>query len=136
MNGIYVEEVYRRCIKQERDRDYQRRKTDQGAFEASFIPYDSARLNATGLSPAWLSDGGRGADHLIRSIDREVLARLAREKVARTDAKLLRVLDCVLENGNNRKESIWRLLTNSPASKKRGSGKPQRSATGGTSKNC
>ena len=130
MNGENVEKVYRLCRKREIDRERQWRKSKQGAFEASILSLDriisrkhcrdvptSAEDDCVFAADSWQSDGGKGAEDIIAACDAcyelshyECLKELARQRVKRTDKRLLPVLELVFRNVNNRKESIWQLM--------------------------
>ena len=58
-----MEEARRYCLKLERDRERSWRESRQGAFEASMLSLDNPSMRRTDGedSPAWESDGGKGA---------------------------------------------------------------------------
>ena len=58
-----LEEARRYCLKLERDRERSWRESRQGAFEASMLSLDNPSMRRTDGedSPAWESDGGKGA---------------------------------------------------------------------------
>ena len=65
--------------------------------------------------PAWRSDNGEGVERMLDAIDNtenyyERRAKAAREFVRRNAPRLLPVLNLILKNGSNRKESIWSML--------------------------
>ena len=106
-----------RCRKLERDRERMVRKSRQGAFEASMISLDACM--AATPEPAWLSDGGRGAEAVYAAVEdgtrESVYARrlkAARERLRRAHPELLEVFDLIVRNGSNRRESIWQLMRN------------------------
>ena len=118
MNGENVEKVYRLCRKREIDRERQWRKSKRKRDIRNVVHLvDFEKAEFLENSPKWLSDGGKGVEDIIAACDAcydlsvwEFRKDLAREKVKRTDRRLLPVLDLVLENRENRKESIWQLM--------------------------
>jgi len=118
MNGENVEKVYRLCRKREIDRERQWRKSKRcGKIRNVVHLVDFEKAEFLENSPKWLSDGGKGVEDIVAACDAchdlsvwEFRKDLAREKVKRTDRRLLPVLDLVLENRENRKESIWQLM--------------------------
>lgn len=120
---------YAKCEKRERDRQRKWRKTEQGKFEASFVRMDYEASEATLNSPAWLSDGGKGAQDIIDAVDgeptREELISSARKRLVESAPRLVEVFDLIIENGTNRKESKWVLawrLQNRALKEKRAQG--------------
>ena len=58
---------YRKALKRECDRERSRRMSRQGSFEASMLSLDDPSMRRTDGedSPAWESDGGKGAESII-----------------------------------------------------------------------
>lgn len=118
----------------ENKRQAKRRKSKQGAFEASLLHIDFDEAESRAASPSWLSDRGAGADVIIASVDGETPESVyerrlnaARKRIVRHCPELLDVFNLIVKNGSNRKESIWWLM-----SKRRGNGTPQKCFTGDT----
>ena len=101
--------IVRVSYKQERDREgAHRRDTDIGRFEASMLSLDdqSMRRTENDDSPAWESDGGKGADALRSSIkDDSVygangsnteLAKIARKRLGKKSKRSLQVFDLLV----------------------------------------
>ena len=117
MNGANVEKVYRLCQKRERDRERQQRKSKRkGQFRNVVHLVDFEKAEAAENSPAWLSDNGKGANDIIAHCDGETgktrcqrILRNARDRLRRAHPELVEVFDLIMENGANRKESIWAL---------------------------
>jgi len=101
--------IVRVSYKQERDREgAHRRDTDIGRFEASMLSLDDPSMRRTENedSPAWESDGGKGADALRSSIkddsaygandsDTE-LAKIARKRLGKKSKRILQVFDLLV----------------------------------------
>ena len=122
---------YRKALKRESDRNRSRRKSQQGAFEASFVSFDQFPADAEKYE-SWYSDNGAGVDAIVAHCDRAELARSvmlkrAREKVRYATPELLEVFNLVVKNGTNRKESIWELMK---TAERRTDGTPPENATG------
>ena len=109
---------FRKCLKQERDRERRRRESQQGRFEASMLSLD--RLVDSFEDPskaAAFSDGGAsvervcsfdedgGSSYYIRAVDR------ARKRLERNCAELLEVFYLIVRNGKHRGESIAELAS-------------------------
>ena len=64
---------YRNALKRECDRERSHRMSRQGAFEASMLSLDNPSMRRTdgGDSPAWESDGGKGAESMIAGMSGE-----------------------------------------------------------------
>ena len=115
----HTEKVYRRCLKQERDREYQWRKSKRkGEIRNVVHLVDFAEAESLENSPSWLSDGGKGEEAIIAACDGETpetryqrVLRNARRRLKRAKPHLVEVFDLVMENGANRKESICRLMS-------------------------
>ena len=92
-----------KSIKRENDRERQRRKSKQGAFEAS--------MKRPRYTPS-ISDGGRAAAEIRRCGEGRmenfylVRQRRAIETVRRRCPEAMQVLQLVLKHGANRKASI------------------------------
>ena len=135
MNGENVEKVYRQCLKRERDREREARKTKRrgeirSALHFCFLDFEKAE--ALDDSPAWISDNGKGAEEIIAACDGETpearyrrILRNARDRLRRAHPELVEVFNLIVKNGSNRKESIWQLM-----SRNRASGMPPKSDTG------
>lgn len=130
----------KRCEKRERDRQRKWRNTMQGAFEASFRHVDYGEAEAWEKSPSWLSDHGAGAEQIVRQCDGEFgqsyfERRLEWARGQIKDHKPLRksaeVFELIVDNGENRKESICSLMLKRPRN-----GQQRRSCIFDTSKNC
>ena len=118
--------TYAYALKLERVREWKRRKTEQGAFEASFahiendfnVDEDDQRVNA------WESDHGAGVERMIRELDDEPGRKYATTKadyqkkkktavqrLRRNHPELVPVLLLIIKNGKKRKESIKCLMS-------------------------
>ena len=107
----------RRCEKLERDRQRKWRNTRQGAFEASFLHVDCGGDDSREDSPSWHSDKEAGVEAIVSACDGKAdetlyrrTLRNARDRLRRSHPDLVEVFDLVVENGSNRKESIWALM--------------------------
>ena len=111
------------------------RMTEQGGFESSFAHIDQCKFESMEKSPSWLSDNGKGVEDIISACDaeherydREFDMLLVRWLISAINSKLVRVYDLILENRENRKESIWKLMQTTPSKPPSGmqktSGKP------------
>lgn len=95
---------------------------NKSAFESVY----ASALDDTGKEPAWVSDGGRGADELLNEVAylldgderaedhrtpsmRERRWQAALKRVRRLAPHCLATLKLIRKNGTNRKESIWEL---------------------------
>ena len=125
--------MYRRCLNQERDREYQWWKSKRkGKIRNVVHLVDFAEADSLENSPSWLSDGGKGEDAIIAACDGEGsesrhmrCIKNAREKLRRAHPELVEVFNLIVKNGSNRKESIWQLMSRNCAN-----GTPPKSATG------
>lgn len=120
------------CEKRERDRQRKWRTSAQGRFEASMLSLDALPPSCT-RGEAWESDGGEGAERIVRHCDGELSAwarklAAARKKLRRAHPELVAVFNLIVKNGSNRKESIWALMQ----SRKRANGTRQSTSTGDT----
>ena len=119
MNGENVEKVYRQCLKRERDREREARKTKRrgeirSALHFCFLDFEEAEVAED--SPSWISDNGKGVEQIVTACDGETpetrhqrILRNARDRLRRAHPELVEVFDLVMKNGANRKESIWAL---------------------------
>ena len=112
-----MSEEYAKCLKRERDREAKRRETEQGAFEAEMLSFDTLMDSFEDPSKAAIfSDNGTGAEAVVDHCDgvtpesrRARCIRNARNRLKRAYPHLVPVFDLVVKNGSNRKESIWAL---------------------------
>ena len=112
-----MSEEYAKCLKRERDREGKRRKTKHGAFEAEMLSFD--RLVDSFEDPskaATFSDGGAGAEAIIDYCDGmtpessyEQRREDARNRIKAAHPGWLDVLDLIIENGEDRTESICQM---------------------------
>ena len=113
----HTEKVYRRCLKQERDRERQWRKSKRkGKIRNVVHLVDFENAEAAEESPKWLSDNGAGVEAIVAACDGETgetrhqrILRNARDRLHRAHPELVEVFDLIVKNGANRKESIWTL---------------------------
>jgi hypothetical protein len=120
------------CLKLEHDRERSWRESAQGKFEASMHSLDALRDSFEDPdSVDTFSDGGDAAES-IRSFEEpdahavyEQRRKSALNKL-RNRPQLQRTLRLIITNGNNRKESVWTLMT---TSKKRPDGRRRLPAT-------
>ncbi len=108
---------FRKCLKQERDRERSRRESAQGKLEASMLSLD--RLFDTFEDPskaAAFSDGGTEANatHIFdEKPDGSYYTRrikVARIRLSRKFPELVEVFNLIVKNGKNRRESIAELV--------------------------
>ena len=120
MNGANVEKVYRKCLKLERDRERSARNAKKRAHLKSVvhIDVDFSEAEFREDSPTWISDNGAGADAIVAHCDGEDgesrferIRKNARRRLKRAHPELVEVFDLIIENGKNRKESIWQLMS-------------------------
>ena len=107
---------FKKCLKQERDRERSRRESAQGMFESLHQSLD--RLFDTFEDPskaAVFSDGGAEAT-ATRIFDEKVdgsyytrRIKAARRRLSRNCPELVEVFNLVVKNGKNRHESIAEL---------------------------
>lgn len=112
-----MNEEFKKCLKQERDRARSRRESAQGKFEASMQSLD--RLVDTFEDPskaAAFSDGGAEAERAVRACDGEGSPAYYRACVKRAlnrlrnRPELQKTLRLVVKNGNRREDSMWEIL--------------------------
>ena len=118
---------YQKALALEADRERKwRQTTRQGRFESAMLSLDALRDSFEDPdSVATFSDGGVAAES-IRSFEEpdahavyEQRRKSALNKL-RNRPQLQRTLRLIIENGTNRKESVWTLMT---TSKKRPGGR-------------
>ena len=122
-----MSEEYQKALALEADRERKwRQTTRQGRFESAMLSLDALRDSFEDPdSVATFSDGGVAAES-IRSFDEpDALAAYEQKKKSalnklRNRPHLQRTLRLIIENGTNRKESVWTLMT---TSKKRPGGR-------------
>ena len=119
---------YARCIARERNREWFKRKTKQGAFEAGFVSVHWRDCEDGESLPLdkFLSDHGAGVEKLICDLDRDQEAEAreeaaerayrnkrltwARAKVRREHGvKVLKTFDRIIKHNGNRKEIVWEM---------------------------
>ena len=107
---------FKRCLKQERDRERSRRESAQGMFEAAMLSLDlHAELFDDPGKIAVFSDGGAEAERVYscdESADGSYYTRrikAARRRLSRNHPELVEVFNLVVRNGKNRHESIAEL---------------------------
>ena len=113
-----MSEEYAKCLKRERDREAEWRTTKQGAFESGMLSFDTLMDSFEDPSKAAIfSDNGAGAEAVIDHCDgvtpesrRARCIRNARRRLLRTHPEWLEVFDLVIENGENRTESICSMV--------------------------
>ena len=135
MSGENVGKAYRLCRKREIDRERQWRKSKRkGNIRNVVHLVDFGQAETAEESPSWLSDNGAGAEAIVSHCDGEDgessferIRRNARRRLKRAHPELVEVFDLIIENGRNRKESIWQLMSRDPAN-----GTPPGCATGTT----
>lgn len=105
-----LEKARNECLERERKREWKRRHTLQGAFEAEFSSYDAIIAED---KHCYLSDGGRGAA-LSRNFNfsevYERKVRAARMKVSRNCKECLPVLNAILLFSSNKAIIVCSLL--------------------------
>lgn len=111
---------YDRALERERNREWYRRKTEQGAFESSFLrldmmPHDNETCDR------WLSDNGGGAGKIISQSEADAAyAEKARKhylrryntayvRLKRSRPHLVRTFTLICKYGANRLASIAEL---------------------------
>jgi hypothetical protein len=119
-----------KALRLERHRNLMKRRTQQGAFEASFVPLDALTPQERETA---LSDGGKGAEAIYAALEpqgwREYCLYKAREGLKELHPELVTVFDLVVKNGTDREESICELAEIISAGRT-----PLGCATGGTLK--
>jgi len=95
MNGENVEKVYRKCLKLERDRERQWRKSKRyGNIRNVVHLFDFEEAEAAEESPSWISDNNAGEEQIIAACDGgetqsdEILPEWARKKIERNLPKI------------------------------------------------
>ena len=117
MNGENVEKAYRMGLKRERDRERQWRKSKRYGNVRNVVHLcDFENAEAAEESPAWLSDNGVGVERIVAHCDGDdagsrysQCVKNARERLRRAHPELVEVFNLIVQNGSNRKESIWAL---------------------------
>ena len=108
---------FRKCLKQERDRERSRRESAQGKLEASMLSLD--RLFDSFEDPskaAAFSDGGAGEERMVAECDGDASPEYYRACVKRAlnrlrnRPELQKTLRLVVKNGNRREDSMWEIL--------------------------
>ena len=112
-----MNEEFKKCLKQERDRARSWRESAQGKFETSMLSLD--RLVDTFEDPskaAAFSDGGAEAEWAVRACDGEgspayywACVKRALNRL-RNRPELQKTLRLVVKNGNRREDSMWEIL--------------------------
>lgn len=105
-----LERARNECLERERKREWKRRHTLQGAFEAEFSSYDAIIAED---KHCYLSDGGRGAALSRRFNFTEIYekkVRAARMKADRNCPKCRDVLNAILQYGTNKAIIVCALL--------------------------
>ena len=117
-NEIERELRYERSIRLEEDASRQYYATGNGR---RLLSLDACLEEADQETPYWVSDRGEGAEK-IRSFDenprRAAFLRACR-LLAKRKPELVFTFCQIIENGNNREESIWNLMTKKPKNGKR-----------------
>ena len=113
----YMSEEFRRCLKQERDRERSRRESAQGKFESLHQSLD--RLFDTFEDPskvAAFSDGGTGAERIVAGCDDDggsaYYGKCVKRALNRLRGlpELQKTLRLVVKHGNRREDSMWEIL--------------------------
>ena len=113
----YMSEEFRRCLKQERDRERSRRESAQGMFESLHQSLD--RLFDTFEDPskvAAFSDGGTGAEMIVAGCDDDggsaYYGKCVKRALNRLRGRpeLQKTLRLVVKHGNRREDSMWEIL--------------------------
>lgn len=112
--------TFNRALERERNREWYRRKTEQGAFESSFLrldmmPHDNETCDR------WLSDNGGGAGKIISQSEADAAYaekatlhywqryRAAYKRLKRSKPHLVRTFTLICKYGANRLASIAEL---------------------------
>ena len=120
MNGANIERAYLKALKMERDRERSARNAKKRAHMKSVvhIDVDFSEAESRDDSPTWISDNGAGAEAIVAHCDGEDvessferIRRNARRRLKRAHPELVEVFDLIIENGSNRKESIWTMVS-------------------------
>ena len=112
-----MSEEFKKCLKQERDRERSRRESAQGRFEASHLSLDRRFDSFEDPSKtAAFSDGGAGAGRIVAESDGAGSPTYYRSCVKRAmnrlrnRPELQKTLRLVVKNGNCRWDSMWEIL--------------------------
>jgi len=119
------EAVYRMCLERERNRAYHWRKTKQGGFESSFVSLDALAGDPNSAADKLRCIGTLG--EVVAEPDHDGLSVSDRNKLKAACAKLrrhgkghlVRTLQLIVKNVNNREESICQIMTDRQQSKAR-----------------
>ena len=119
MNGANVEKVYRQCHKREVDRERKWRKSKRYGNVRNVVHLcDFENAEAAEESPSWLSDNEAGVEQIVAACDGDGgesrytrCVKKARERLRRAHPELVEVFNLIVQNGSNRKESIWRMMS-------------------------
>jgi hypothetical protein len=112
--------AYLKALKMERDRERSARNAKKRAHLKSVvhIDVDFSEAEARDDSPTWISDNGAGVEAIVAHCDGEDvessferIRRNARRRLKRAHPELVEVFDLIIENGSNRKESIWTMVS-------------------------
>ena len=115
-----TDDDYRKALKMERDRERSRRNAKKRAHLKCVvhIDVDFSEAEARDDSPTWISDNGAGVEAIVAHCDGEDvessferIRRNARRRLKRAHPELVEVFDLIIENGSNRKESIWTMVS-------------------------
>ena len=95
---------YRKALKRECDRERSHRMSRQGSFEASMLSLDDPSMRRTDGedSPAWESDGGKGAESII--------ARMSEDAVKSFDPTLKKWMLNKLRRHSHLQKSLRRAI--------------------------
>ena len=115
--GGNAERSYRKALKLERDREWQRRHTAQGKFESSMDSLETLEASFDDPSKiAVFSDRGDGEERLIAACDGEGSPAYYRACVKRAmnrlrnHPELRRTLRLVIKHWPRREDAIWEIL--------------------------
>lgn len=130
-------ETINRALMLEQKREWKRRQSLQGKFEASFVSLDAMTDRIDPSKLRVLSDHGAGAEAIVDAIDGTSPETVYQRRMLEARKRLIKsghrdwleVLKLVERNGSNRKASIWSLM-----SRKAPAGSLPRCVTGGPSK--
>jgi len=111
-----LEAEYRKCLERERIRRHKWRKTKQGGFESAFVSYDAMLGDSDGATDKLRCAGTLGS--VISDPGPDVPSVCDPNKLKASCAKLrrhgkghlVRTLQLIVKNGNNREESIWQIM--------------------------
>ena len=113
------EAEYSKALKRERDRERQWRKSKRyGNVRNVMHLFDFENAEAVEESPSWISDNGVGVEQIVAHCDGDDgesrynrCIKNARERLRYAHPEWVEVFNLVVQNGSNRKESIWRLMS-------------------------